>query len=1400
MKSIQEFLSEIAALDVKLWMDENSLRCNAPQGILTPEIRAKLSDHKDEIIKFLQDSHLRLIPRSPRNNEPLPLSWAQERLWFLNQLEGSTATYNIPAAVHITGNLDLNVLQQALSEIVRRHSILRTSFQTVNGTPRQVIHPSVTIKINVVDLQQLSITERETVQKQLALEEAITPFNLEIAPLIRCSLLQLSAKKYVLFLTMHHIVSDGWSTGVLVREVSTLYQASCAGAPSPLPELPIQYADFAVWQRQWLSGSILETQLNYWRDQLHDAPSLLQLPTDRPRPVVQTYQGRTQTFTLNRDLTQKLQSLSGKSSTTLFMTLYAAFATLLYRYSGQTDILVGSPIANRNHSEIESLIGFFVNTLVLRTSFEANPSFENLLKQVRETTLNAYEHQDVPFEKVVEALQPQRSLSHFPLFGVMFVLQNAPMGEVKLPGVTLTHLDGESTTAKFDLTLSMSETDRGLVGEWEYNTDLFDGETIERMAGHFQNLLSAIVENPVASVGEIPLLSEAERHQLLVEWNDTHSEYPQDKCIHSLFEEQVQKTPLSVAVVFENQQLTYLELNQRANQLAHHLQSLGVGPEVLVGICVERSVEMVVGLLGILKAGGAYVPLDPAYPQERLAYMLNDSQMPVVLTQTKLLDLLPDHDPVICLDTDWLLISSQRKSNPMSGVKSSNLAYVIYTSGSTGMPKGAMILHQGVVNYLSWCTRAYSVSEGTGAPVQSSIAFDATITSLFSPLLVGQKVVLLPQKQEIEALSAVLSSQSNFSLVKLTPAHLELLAQLLPAQIPAKPTNALVIGGEALLGKSLSFWHNYAPNTRLFNEYGPTETVVGCCVYEVTQRTSLSQAIPIGRPIANTQLYVLDQFGQPVPIGVPGELYIGGDGLALGYLNRPELTIEKFIPNPFSDAKSERLYKTGDLVRYNCNGDIEYLGRIDNQVKIRGFRIELGEIEAILNTHPQIQQAIVTAIGDIPGNKSLVAYVVPSNESLTTNQLRSFLKQKLPKYMVPSVFVTLDTLPLTPNGKIDKLALPTPDSVSQENEYIPPRTVIELQLTQIWSSVINIIPVGVRDNFFTLGGHSLLAVRLMSQIQQHFQINLPLATLFQSPTIEQLAHLLSSSTNSLPWSVLVPIKPNGNQPPLFCIHPAGGNVLCYQDLAYYLSSEQPFYGLQSVGLNPQNRPHTSIEQMATHYIKELQTVQPNGPYFLSGWSLGSLVAFEMAQQLCHQGEQIALLALLDSQIALLALLDSDPPCITSQKPEDDAALLVRLLREDLDLYLLEQLRQFELDEQLIYVVKQAKQKNLVPEDFDLAQAHHLLKIYKLNAQAAQNYKPQYYSGSIVLFQASETDADLESTWNEIVEHVETYIVPGNHQTMLQPPHVQTLVQKLQKYLEKAQTNQLEKSNAQTTQD
>ncbi|AOX02683.1 non-ribosomal peptide synthetase [Moorena producens PAL-8-15-08-1] len=1110
--NIVEFISWLHNQGINISTNGEKLLCRVNKGTLTPALRQQIAERQAEIIVFLQQTGqgyntnyppIKAIPR----DQKLPLSFSQERLWFIDKIEGSKAPYIEHGALQITGNLNVLVLEQALSEIVFRHEVLRTSFPTLNGTPTQVIHPDSTININVVDLQQYPEPERETVLQQQVQFEATTPFDLEVAPLIRCKLWQLDTSEYVLVLTMHHIVSDGWSMGILIEELSSLYQAFCVGAPSPLAELLIQYADFALWQRQWLSGEILETQLNYWKEALLGAPELLQLPTDRPRPHVMSYRGSSESFSLSTELTEKLQQLSVNAGSTLFMTLQAAFATLLYRYSGQFDILIGSPIANRNRREIDSLIGFFVNTLVLRTRFEDNPSFEKLLRQVRETTLIAYEHQDVPFEQVVEALQPQRSLSHAPLFQVMFVLQNTPMGTLDLPGLSLSQLNQHSTIAKFDLTLSMTETEIGLVGIWEYNTDLFDRSTIKRMATHFQNLLSAIVDNPQLRVGEFPLLSEGERHQLLVEWNDTASDYPKEKCIHQLVEEQVEKTPDAIAVVFNQEQLTYHQLNQRANQLAHHLQNLGVGPEVLVGICVERSVQMVVGLLGILKAGGAYVPLDPNYPPERLSYMLADSGVEVLLTQQSLVESLPKNQAqVVCLDSDWGAIEQYSGENLEVGVSSDNLAYVIYTSGSTGQPKGVAMNHSPLVNLILWQLKNSSAKYSTKTGQFTPISFDVSFQEILSTWCSGGTLVLIPEdvRRDGTALLQLLKQQGveRLFLPFVALEHLATSALTSPECLPSTLCELITAGEQLQITPTLAKFFEKLSNCRLENQYGPTETHVVSAFTLNGFPSNWSSLPPIGRPIANTQIYILDKHLQPVPIGVPGELYLGGDGLARGYLNRRELTKQKFIQNPFCSSNTERLYKTSDLARYLPEGNIEFIGRIDNQVKIRGFRIELGEIEAVLSTHPHIQQTTVIVREDSPGNKRLVAYYVSQSESLTTNQLREFLKQKLPDYMVPSAFITLETLPLTPNGKVDRNALPAPEGeISRVEEYVAPRTPTEEIIANIFALVLGVQDVGIHDNFFELGGHSLLATQLISQLRVTFNIEIPLREVFKTPTI-----------------------------------------------------------------------------------------------------------------------------------------------------------------------------------------------------------------------------------------------------------------------------------------------------------
>ncbi|MBW4630463.1 MAG: amino acid adenylation domain-containing protein [Iphinoe sp. HA4291-MV1] len=1054
-----------------------------------------------------------LLP-TPRNAD-LPLSFAQTRLWFLDQLERNSAFYNIPAAVRLQGQLQLTALEQSLGEIIARHETLRTNFVTVDGIPNQIIHPVTNWTLSIVDCEDLPRGEQQTATQQLTQLHAQQPFDLANESLFRATLVVLSDTEHILLICMHHIVSDGWSMGVFVQELTVLYNAYSQGQPLPLAPLPIQYADFAVWQRQWLSGSVLQTQLTYWQQQLADAPALLSLPTDRPRPSVQTFTGGHLSFEVSCELTAALTQLSQQQGCTLFMTLLAAFDVLLCRYTNTSDILVGTPIANRNQSEIEGLIGFFVNTLVMRTDVSGNPSFGELLNRVRDMAIDAYAHQDLPFEMLVEALQPERSLSHTPLFQVMFVLQNAPMSVVEPTGLSVSLLPVESTTAKFDLTLSMQNTASGLVGVWEYNTDLFDSSTIERMAGQFQTLLSGIVANPIGQISQLPLLTEPEQQQLLIEWNDTTVDYPTDKCIHFLFESQVERTPNAVALVYENQQLTYDELNCRANQLAHYLQSLGVGPEVLVGICVERSLDMVVGLLGILKAGGAYVPLDPEYPTERLSFMLEDAAVSVLLTQQHLVERLPQHEAqLVCLDSDAQLISQSPQDNFITAVQATNLAYVIYTSGSTGVPKGVEVVHRGVNRLLFGVD--YAHLDATQRFLQMApISFDASTFEIWGALLHGARCVLYPGNIPTSKELCHEIHKHGITTLWLTAALFNSIID--DASQTLSGIEQLLIGGEALSVAHVQRASETLPSTQIINGYGPTESTTFTCCHPIGRPLeTIIQSIPIGRPIANTQVYILDSHLQPVPIGVPGELHIGGAGLARGYLNRPELTTEKFIPNPFDNSKfqipNSKLYKTGDLARYLPDGNIEYLGRIDNQVKIRGFRIELGEIEAVLSQHPSVHSVVVTATVDTPAEQRLVAYIVPQNQSAPTiSELRQFLKTKLPNYMVPQAIVMLESLPLTPNGKVDRRALPTPE-LNREllDKFVAPRTRIEEMLAHIWASVLKVEQVGIHDNFFELGGHSLLATQVISRLQEAFGTSLPLRCLFESPTIAQLSEVISS--------------------------------------------------------------------------------------------------------------------------------------------------------------------------------------------------------------------------------------------------------------------------------------------------
>jgi amino acid adenylation domain-containing protein len=1078
---------------------------------LTPEQRAML-DQRLRAKPTASDRAGSITRRKLQS--PAPLSFAQQRLWFLEQWDSGNPLYNLSRSLRFEGGLNIQAVEKSLTELLRRHEVLRTCFRSEKESLVQIIGPSVPVRPSLIDLSEINEAAREDEAKRLGSEEAERPFNLAEGPLMRTTLVRLGEDDHLVLFTIHHIVTDGWSMGLLIEEVARLYEAFSNGHKSPLEELPIQYADFASWQREWLQGDVLNEQIAYWKKALMGAPHALQFPTDHPRSASSGRKAASHSLFIGNELVAPLKTFSRQEGATFFMTLLAAYQVLLHRYSGQEDILVGSPIAGRNHDETEKLIGCFINTLVLRANFSSDPTFKQLLKQVRERALGAYAHQDLPFERLVEELQPERSQSHTPIFQVMFTMQNLPGTRTEIVGLTLASQQIYVGLSKYEIVLTMTETEIGLHGEIQYNTGLFEESTIVRFANHLQILLQSIAANPDDRVSALPILSDAEQTMLLHDWNQTE-QYLDERCVHHLFEDQVKRSPNHVAVISNDERLSYAELNGRVDKLAGHLKKAGIGPDVRVALLLERSVEMVVGLLAVLKAGGAYVPLDASQPPMRLNFMLSDTEAPAVLTQSKFQSLIPQGAGIVfCLDTELDDISSESDKDDSEIVSPDNLAYVIYTSGSTGKPKGAMITHRGVVNYLRWAVKAYDVEQGCGAPVHSPLSFDLSVTSLLAPLVAGRTIELLPEDGALTALAAALNSGKEYSLVKLTPAHLEALAHELNANHASSASRSLVIGGEALTSEAIKFWRTNAPAVKLYNEYGPTETVVGCCVFEVTSENEKAGAIPIGKPIANTQLYVLDHQMMPVPVGVTGELYIGGVGVARGYHKKEELTAERFVPDPFALQGGARLYKTGDLARYMADGNIEYLGRIDHQVKVRGYRVEPGEIEWALRQHPAVRDAIVIVREDQLADKRLVAYVMAREPELPAEaELRAFASERLPSHMIPESLIILESFPLTSNGKIDRDALPAPSNVEVSHDvvYVAPRTPVEKELAAMWSEVLGQQEIGINDNFFKIGGHSLKAIQIVSRIHKQFETRITLQDFFASPTIEGLARVIIRS-------------------------------------------------------------------------------------------------------------------------------------------------------------------------------------------------------------------------------------------------------------------------------------------------
>jgi len=1048
----------------------------------------------------------------------VPLSFAQQRLWFLDQMQPGSATYNIPAALLLRGPLDCHALGLAFDEIVRRHEALRTTFlPSAQGASQHISSASAPV-LSRVDLSHLPLEERLPHAQHMASQEALRPFNLATGPLFRASLLSLEPERHVLLLTMHHIVSDGWSLGVLIQELSALYEAFRHARPSPLPALPIQYTDFSVWQREALQGPALDSQLQWWLSYLAGAPQALELPTDKPRPPVQSFRGANFHFSLPRPLVDQLRALSQQQEVTLFMTLLAAFQVLLNRYSGQEDICVGTPVAGRGRPETESLIGFFVNTLVLRTRLSGELSFRALLQRVRESTLGAFAHQELPFEKLVDALQPARDLSRSPLFQVMFTLQSNLLPNLKMQDISVSRLPAENEASKFDLTLFLTETEEGMEGTFEYSTDLFEPATLTRMASHLGTLLQAIVSNPDCSLRELPLLSDSERHLLLSAWAGPSADFPLHSCFHHLFAAQVARTPDSIAVSDDSQSLSYLQLHLRSNRLAHHLVSLGVGPDSVISLLAPRGVDFLTCVLAIFKAGGAYLPLDPLHPPQRLAHVLSQSASPLLLASSSLhqpvssaLDALPSSSRPRLLLLEDILASDGPTEDLPPRASPSHLAYVIFTSGSTGSPKGAMVEHRGMLNHLFAKVHQLSLVSSDVVAQTASQCFDISVWQFLAALLVGARTHVLPDEVAHHP-TRLLGSLPlhSISLLETVPSLLRAMLEEFEASTSRPSLSGLrwmIPTGEALPPELCRRWFALFPSIPLLNAYGPTE-----CSDDVTHfvlRSPPSSAnTPIGRPIPNMRLYVLDSSLELVPIGVPGELFVGGVGVGRGYLNDVSRTSSSFLSDPFSSSPHSRLYRTGDLVRWLPDGNLEFLGRLDHQVKVRGFRIELGEIEAALSQLGSLKHAVVLAREDVPGHKRLVAYVVPApGHTFDASALRAALKQHLPEYMLPSAFVPLEALPLSPNGKVDRKALPPPGAalLSLEDSFVPPRNSIESSLARIWQEVLGSERVGIHDNFFSLGGHSLLATQITSRISRDLQVELPLRDLFEHPTIASLA-------------------------------------------------------------------------------------------------------------------------------------------------------------------------------------------------------------------------------------------------------------------------------------------------------
>jgi surfactin family lipopeptide synthetase A len=1313
------------------------------------------------------------IPPGPAHGR-IPLTVSQKQLWLHAQLAPDTALYNEPLTVRHRGPLDVGVLQKAFNEIIRRHEAWRTTFPLVDGEPVQQVLAPFFIDLTEIDLRALNPQDREKEATRLATADARIPFDLERGPLFRAKLVRLDEQEHRLYITLHHLIFDGFSGyRILLPELVALYEAFLGGKPSPLPALPFQFGDFALWQRERMQGAQLEASMEYWRGRLAPPLPSLQIPYSHPVPPVQTFGGAMYSASLPLSLSEALRELCRREGVTLYMALLAAFNVLLYRYSGQEDILIGSNTAGRNHSGSEKLLGYFLNTIPLRSDLSGDPTFRELLDRIRGTTLEALSHDEVPLDRVVAELHPERDPNRNPLFQILFSLE-PPLSRVS-PEWDLTCIEVETGATKFELCMVLDDRADGLLCRLIYNTALFDAEAAGRMAGHWQTLLESVAENPGLPISECTLLTQAEREQILVEWNDTAEPYtpePLPDLVRARAQHQVEKP----AVRCGPKEISYGELDRRSDRLTRVLRSMGVGPKIPVALCLDRSVDMVVAILGVLKAGGAYVPLDTANPRQRLELMLDDCKPRVLLTQQDTLGVsLSTAAPTLFLDAAL----SETKENPPVEIRNSvpgldDLAYILYTSGSTGVPKGVQVTHRNLA-YSNQARLNYYKDAPERFLLLSSYSFDSSVAGIFHTLTTGGTLVIPPAdfRWDGQGIQRLVSENKVTHLLAVPSLYAELLANANANHLAS--LRSVIVAGEACPRQLVNLHYEILPQCSLFNEYGPTEATVWSTVFEC-EPGGAESSVPIGRPIANAQTYILDRHLQPVPIGVPGELYVGGQGVARGYLNQPALTEKYFVPDAFSSHPDARLYRTGDLARYLPAGDIEFLGRSDQQVKLRGMRVELDEIEALLAEHGALREAAVVATRQSSGEAALSAFVVPQDRELvSTSELRSFLKTRLPSYMIPGNIQVRESLPKSSSGKIDRQKLAAEGiTISEITETIAaPRDEAERRLLSIWKQVFPHASDDVNQDFFQLGGHSLLAAKLLVRIEKEFSVQLSLAFVFESPTIARMAQALRLGSQNVSERAIVPIQPKGVLAPFFWIR--GGPR--FRLLAQHLGMQRPFLGVDlpySVGVKLP-APYR-LEDIAAYLLKAIREVQPSGPYHLGGLCVNAVIAYEIGQQLIQQGEKVALLAMIDAHNHAYYKNPFKDGRYTA-RIKFHLSNLLRMDSTETGAYLRDRLDEARRKIERITWRLTADRRDRA-EDFRNSDS--------IVHPAFSQYEPRPYPGKIVLLQSSEWPKspyfEFKLGWEDLVPEIEFHRIPSDHAYLFDEPNVKAVAQTLKVYL------------------